>query len=1100
MELSLTPEMTDVSERARTIARRVGGPASSHHLLLALMTVPNEAARLLTDRSISADDLLEAPSEPDPEPEETLEDVYERAERIARGAHDESVAPRHILAALVRETDSRAYALLADAESDMRDLRTTVMGCATGRRPLPESECQLVSIDTVVDELSGRSQRERQRDRTRQSIAERLDRDDGPSPIDVHPSLEPDTARDEPNSSSSSDRGQRRDRSSRPLSRSTSPPSSETSTGGGRTRTRPPGGDLDETSETIDEDEPSDESAQTREARDTPDRSDDDSNASANSPDEANPETSSESEETTEHTEQPSPEKEGSSSQTSDGAPPTDEFEREARRTAQSLGERLFDDEDNESSEYDASSASPSDEIDEDASRPSEVDEASESTNRTSAEPSTSDGPHSSEATDAKDRKSEAPTSDDDDRDGTRDDSDEDENEKASVDPSSPDETRDDSEADSNDNEETSADESPFDDASSQTSSRAPSADVDLDERRIEPDPSLAEAYELDPEVFPNLTELGHNLTREAALGELDPVVGRDEEILELMDILGKRRANNPMLVGEPGVGKTAIVAGLARRLARMAARGQPIGERIVLELELGRVLSGTELRGSFSERLVGLKDEVEQAGGDIIVFLDEIHTWMEAGGDDGASAADELKTAMARGDFPCIGATTNEEFRTFVESDPAFQRRCQVVLVEEPDLETALEIAEGVRPHYEAHHGVEYTDDALEAAVRLSRRYIHDRQLPDKAIGVIDLAGSRAARTGVKAIERHDIAEVVADMAGLPVDRLTRDDRERYLDIESHLRDHIVGQDHVIASVSEVIRRNYAGFRSERPIGSLLFLGPTGVGKTETVKVLADFLFHDRDAVVQLDMSEYMESHAVSRFVGAPPGYVGHDQGGQLTEEIRRRPYQIVLLDEIEKAHSEILNVLLQLFEEGRLTDGKGRDVDFSNALVVMTSNLGSEVFEEEWHDDSREPIGFGARRDGASNGGTNRDRTGRVLEAARRHFSPELWNRIDEPLVFEPLSRSDVAAIAKLQLEESAERIASESGVELMFEESLVPHLIDNGGYDPELGARPMRQTIQRLVESEVAELILKERAERGDAVCVRAEHGDVVCEALE
>lgn len=1035
MDLSLNPEMTDVSARARQLAERAGHSLSSAHLLLAFFTISNRAARFLEDRGVSAEQMLQASDSTLSEPVDTLDAVHDRAERIARGSHAEAIGPLHVLAALVRETRSCAYEVLERTDDDVRDLRTTVMSYATGALDLPEGESPAShSIDQLVEVLDRYDADPFQQ--SDPSSPDAFDYETGSTPIDVHPSLGSRRNRDDSDDASSPDDPRRSDRDHGSLSSSTSPPPSRSSSSGSRTRTRPPGGSLeargdgDETTSSSggaskeSESTTRDDASTDRDGSDRTDGADDSSPRESESRDDA----SSVDEETDD----------------ADEPTPTDEFEREARDTAQSLAEQLF-----ESSDPDETS----DELPPDGgasvvpSEPSESDDTDETSPTPEQERSSDDvgpAPEHRDSTSPPSREDDEPPSD-----------------------------------------------SPR--ATSDDTTGGAAADLEL-----EPDPALASAYRLDPDQFPNLVDLGRNLTREAALGELDPVVGREDEILELMDVLGKRRANNPMLVGEPGVGKTAIVEGLARRFARMASEGRAIGERIVLELELGRVLSGTELRGSFSERLVALKDEVERAGGDIVVFLDEIHTWMEAGGDDGASAADELKTAMARGHFPCIGATTNEEFRTFVESDPAFQRRCQVVLVEEPDLETTLEIVRGLRPHYEDHHGVDYTDEGLEAAVRLSRRYIHDRQLPDKAIGVIDLAGSRATRTGTDSLGRRDMAEVVADMAGLPVDRLTRDDRDRYLDIESHLHDHIVGQDHVVEAVSEVVRRNYAGFRSERPIGSLLFLGPTGVGKTETVKVLAGFLFHDRDAVVQIDMSEYMESHAVSRFVGAPPGYVGHDQGGQLTEEIRRRPYQIVLLDEIEKAHPDVLNVLLQLFEEGRLTDGKGRDVDFSNALVVMTSNLGSEVFEEAWNAPREQHIGFGAT-DATSDLEAVRGRTDDVLGAARDHFSPELWNRIDEALVFDPLDRDDLADIAALQLEESAERIASESGVDLVFDDSLVPHLIDNGGYEPELGARPMRQTIQRLVENEVAEVLLQERAERGDTIRVDVRDGEVVCETV-
>ncbi len=611
-------------------------------------------------------------------------------------------------------------------------------------------------------------------------------------------------------------------------------------------------------------------------------------------------------------------------------------------------------------------------------------------------------------------------------------------------------------------------------------------------------DPVLAARYRLDDEDFPFLTKFGRNLTEEAALGRIDAVIGRDTEIAQVIDILGKRRSNNPLLVGEPGVGKTAIVEGLARRFVELARDGHAIGERTIIELEMGRLLSGTHLRGAFSERLLGIKDEVAQAQGSVIVFLDEIHTWMSAGaGGDGGDAAGELKTALARGKFPCIGATTHDEFRKFIEADQAFERRFQQVTVEEPDQETAVQIVEGVRPHYERHHGVCFSAEAVRAAVALSVRYIHDRQLPDKAIGVLDLAGSRAARCSTDGVvHRRDIAEVVADVARIPVERLTGSQADRFLNMESFLAKGVVGHVDVVRQISELLRRNYAGFRSHRPIGSLLFLGPTGVGKTEMVKVLADFLFHDRDAIVRLDMSEYMESHSVSRMIGSPPGYVGYDQGGQLTEALRRRPYQVVLLDEIEKAHPDVLNLLLQLFDEGRLTDGRGRVVDFSNALVVMTSNLGSDAFDNEPR--SQPAIGFSRWR-GDDETRDHRDELREpVLDAARKHFTPELWNRIDERLVFLPLSRDDVAAIARLQLADSQRRLQEESDIAMEFEPALIDHLIEHGGYDRKLGARPMRQTIQRLVEGAVALEILAGHVTPGGRLVVDVDDDRVVVRA--
>jgi ATP-dependent Clp protease ATP-binding subunit ClpC len=607
----------------------------------------------------------------------------------------------------------------------------------------------------------------------------------------------------------------------------------------------------------------------------------------------------------------------------------------------------------------------------------------------------------------------------------------------------------------------------------------------------------LARRYQLDEDEYPILAKLGRNLTAEAAMLTIDRVVGRDAEINQLLDILGKRRGNNPMLVGDPGVGKTAIVEGLAHCFVDMARQGSRLGQRAIVELELGRVLSGTHLRGSFSERLIAIKEEVRRAEGRIIVFLDEIHTWLGAGASgDGGDAAGELKTALARGQFPCVGATTHDEFKKFVEGDAAFERRFQLVHVDEPDIDTAITITRGVREHYERYHAVTYGEGAIEAAVRLSHRYIHERRLPDKAISVLDLAGSRAARRGADAVAREDIAHIVAEMAGLPPDRLTQADRSRFLEIERHLGQAIIGHKHVIEAVAEVLRRNYAGFRSKRPIGSLLFLGPTGVGKTELVKALADFLFHDRDAIVRLDMSEFMEAHAVSRMIGAPPGYVGHDHGGQLTEAVRRRPYQVVLFDEVEKAHPDILNLMLQLLDEGRLTDGRGRVVDFSNTLIVMTSNLGSRAFDEASDEQPRGRIGFGDRsHDPSSVDNARQQLIERVLQTAQEHFALELWNRIEERLVFMPLSREEVSRVAQLQLRDTARKLAEETGVKLEIDASLVEHLITRGGWDPRLGARPMRQTIQRLIESQLARHILSGDVKRGDTITVSVKDDEII-----
>lgn len=605
---------------------------------------------------------------------------------------------------------------------------------------------------------------------------------------------------------------------------------------------------------------------------------------------------------------------------------------------------------------------------------------------------------------------------------------------------------------------------------------------------------ALADRFKLPARTFPNLCKFGTNLLVRAVEGHIDPVIGREAEIAQLTDILNKRRSNNPILVGAAGVGKTAIVEGLA---LKMIDNDPPPGlrERVIISLDLGSLISGTQLRGSFQERLIALRSEVRSGGGKIILFLDEIHTWLGQGKSDGSSeAASELKPALARGELPCIGATTTDEFKRFVESDPAFERRFDVIDVRPPDIEESTRIIQGIIDHYSEHHRVQFSRDAIDAAVRLSDRFIRERQLPDKAIGVLDRAGAVARRLGRDTVGREEVATVISDVAEVPSERLLLSDRERFLHMEETLQTQLIGHTPVISTVARVIRRNYAGFSSNRPIGSFLFLGPTGVGKTELVKVLADFLFGSRNAFVRLDMSEYMESHAVARLIGAPPGYVGFEDGGQLTEAVRRKPYQVILLDEVEKAHPEILNILLQLLDEGRLTDGRGRTVDFSNSVIVMTSNLGAAHFEKA----NARSIGF------ASGHGSERSRrdslTEAVCDTARKAFPVELWGRIEERLVFQPLSEAEVAQIAALQLKESARRLESERGVRMTYEPSLITFLIEHGGFDPRLGARPMRQTIQRLVESAVAEAILQDEVQEGERAHVIPGDGRVVIERHE
>ena len=587
----------------------------------------------------------------------------------------------------------------------------------------------------------------------------------------------------------------------------------------------------------------------------------------------------------------------------------------------------------------------------------------------------------------------------------------------------------------------------------------------------------------LDPGEFPLLSSLGRNLSLAARSGNLDPVIGRAREVEEVIDILGKRRTNNPCLVGEPGVGKTAVVEGVAQRLA--GATGDA-GERIIVELDMATLVAGTQLRGSFSEKLNGLKDEVKRAAGRVIVFIDEIHTLIGAGatGEGPQDAANELKSAMSRGDFPCIGATTHDEFRRYIAHDPALERRFTPVVVNEPSVPETVAILEGVIARYAEHHRVRYAPEALHAAASLAARYVSDRFLPDKAISIVDLSGSRARREGRSTVTPEDVARIVARLAGIPEERLLLGDGARLLRLEDDLRGRIVGHEEVASRIARVLRRNYAGFASRRPMGSFLFLGPTGVGKTEMARALAEVLYGTREALIRLDMSELSEAHGVSRLVGAPPGYVGHGEGGQLTEPVRRRPSSVVVLDEIDKAHREVWMLLLQILEEGRLTDGKGRHIDFSNAVVILTTNLGADAFDRK-----ARPLGFGA--------GPAADATGAeelATQSARRALPPELWNRIDERLVFGPLTESDLARVAALILAESSRRLAAEKGIDYVCGDEVVSLLLRSGGFDAALGARPMRQAVQRLVEAPIAERILQGEFVSGDRIRV-AVHGDAL-----
>lgn len=599
---------------------------------------------------------------------------------------------------------------------------------------------------------------------------------------------------------------------------------------------------------------------------------------------------------------------------------------------------------------------------------------------------------------------------------------------------------------------------------------------------------TLPTEYDLDPDRFPWLTSLGRNLSALAVLGQLDPVVGRQDEMTQVVDVLGKRRANNPCLVGEPGVGKTAVAEGLAVKLVNGDADVAPLLGKVIVELDMGRIMAGTALRGSFSERMQGLKKDVERAKGKVVVFIDEIHTVMGAGasGDSPQDAANELKAALARGMFPCIGSTTLEEYRKYIEADPAMERRFVKILIEEPDDAASITILRGAAPLYEEHHRVTVSDDGIHAAVQLSSRFIHDRKLPGKALDLLDLAMSRARRGGVREVNRQEVAHVCAEVSKVPLERILLDDASRFLQMEEVLKRKVVGHEPTIARVAETIRRNYAGFVTHRPMGSFLFLGPSGVGKTELAKALADFLYGSDDALVRFDMSEFSEAHTVARLVGAPPGYVGHQEGGQLTEAMRRRPHSVVLLDEIEKAHPDILPLLLQVLDEGRLTDSRGRSATFRHAVVVMTSNLGASAKVK-----SRR-VGFSMGDEDAESAALDEEA---CLSSARGHFSPELWARIEDKLVFQPLTRTQLQNIAKLLLEESSRHLATSRNITFSWDDEVLRTLVDDGGVKEGSGARLLRRAVQRLVEAPLSEAILRKEVREGDRIVLRAESGRIL-----
>ncbi len=640
----------------------------------------------------------------------------------------------------------------------------------------------------------------------------------------------------------------------------------------------------------------------------------------------------------------------------------------------------------------------------------------------------------------------------------------------------------------------------------------------------------------------PTLDEFGSNLTQMAAEGKLDPVVGRAKEIERVIQILGRRTKNNPVLIGEPGVGKTAIAEGLASRISNKDIP-DILEDKRVVTLDIGLLVAGTKYRGEFEERLKKIMDEIRSAG-NVILVIDEVHTLIGAGAAEGAiDAANILKPALARGELQCIGATTLDEYRKHIERDAALERRFQPVMVGEPSVDETIEILFGLRERYEQHHKLKISDAALEAAAKLSDRYISDRYLPDKAIDLVDEAGSRVRlinsalppaakeldkelrqvlkekddavrtqdfdragelrdremelRAEIRAIAQcktgtprsegedspvvneEDIAHIVASWTGVPVSKLTESESEKLLHMEDTLHQRLIGQEEAVRAVSKAIRRARVGLKNpNRPIASFVFSGPTGVGKTELAKSLAAYFFGSEEAMIRLDMSEYMERHTVSKLIGSPPGYVGYNEGGQLTEAVRRRPYTVVLFDEIEKAHPDVFNMLLQILEDGRLTDAKGRTVDFKNTLLILTSNIGSKVIEK-----GASGLGFELAQD-VGEAQYNRIKS-LVNEELKQYFRPEFLNRLDEIIVFRQLNREEVKEIADIMLKEVFGRL-TEKGITLEVTERFKDRLVEEG-YNPSYGARPLRRAIMRLLEDSLAEEILSGRIKDGDIAVV-------------
>ncbi len=572
------------------------------------------------------------------------------------------------------------------------------------------------------------------------------------------------------------------------------------------------------------------------------------------------------------------------------------------------------------------------------------------------------------------------------------------------------------------------------------------------------------------------IEDFGFDLTKAAAEGKLDPVVGRETEIARVIEILGRRKKNNPMLIGEPGVGKSAIVEGIALRIAG-GSISPALAKKRLISLDIALVVAGTKYRGDFEKRLKSIIKEAS-SNPDIILFIDEFHTIVGAGGAQGSlDAANILKPALARGELQCIGATTMDEFAKIVEKDGALDRRFQKIVVEPTDIQQSITILENLKPNYEDFHKVTYSDEAIEACVRLTDRYITDKSLPDKAIDALDEAGSmirlnltKDKRTG-NMVDAEDIATVVSKMTGIPVNKVAESEGNRIMKMKGRLQSRIIGQDDAIEKVVRAIQRNRAGLKDpNRPIGTFLFFGPTGVGKTQLAKCLAEYLFDSQENMVRIDMSEYMEKFTVSRLVGAPPGYVGYEEGGQLSERVRRKPYCVVLLDEIEKAHPDIFNILLQVLDEGRLTDSNGRVVSFRNTIVIMTSNVGSRELDEYGS-------GVGFATSGKS---VSKNRQSVLEKAIRKSFPPEFINRVDERIFFNALTKEDIEKIIDIELKDLRSR-AEEAGYKLVVTPSAKRFIAD-AGFDPAFGARPLKRAVMKYVEDPVSEFIISDRILQG------------------